>query len=554
MKMKKMKTSRFPICCSLGWLALASLASHAGADRAAEGIAGAGTAARPNVLVILADDLGYSDLGCYGSKIRTPNLDSLAEHGIRFTDFYNTARCWPTRAALLTGYYPQQIHFDAIPANKKLGLPAVKTSRRRPVWAPLLPDLIRAAGYRSYHSGKWHLDRAPIATGFDASYLLKDQGRFFSPKVHYLDDVRLPEVSRDEGYYATTAVVDHAVETLASHAEKHTGQPFFYFLAFAAPHFPLQALPEDIAKYDGVFDDGWDVARERRFGRLQRDGLIKGVLPDIEPDVGPPYHFPEQIAMYGPGEIDHPVPWGELTTIQKKFQSTKMAIHAAMIDRMDQEIGRVLGQLKSMNAFDDTLILFLSDNGGSAELMVRADGHDPNAPMGSADTHLCLGPGWSTAANTPYRRHKTWVHEGGCHTPLIAHWPAVIDQDTGVGSQGLNRSLGHVIDLAPTILELAGVASPDEFSGVDRPSLPGRSFAAALRGETLPPRTLWWCHEDNRAYRDGDWKLVAAAGRPWELYDLSVDPTEVNDLAAADPERVTEMAAAWQTQADAMRD
>ncbi|MEM9645828.1 MAG: arylsulfatase, partial [Planctomycetota bacterium] len=519
---------------------------------------------RPNVVVILADDMGFSDLGCYGSRIQTPHLDGLAHGGLRMTNFYNTARCWPTRAALLTGYYAQQVGFDSLPEEPERGLPSTgRVRRQRPGWAPLLPDRIRSAGYRSYHSGKWHLDGLPIAKGFDASYVLKDQQRFFSPTVHYLDDQKLPAVELGEGFYGTTAIADHALKVLKEHQEYRSDQPFFHFVAFTAPHFPLHALPEDIKKYEGVFDEGWNVARSRRSKFLRESGIVTGRLSDMEP-VGPPYDFPDQVAQFGSGEVVIPRPWDELSEQQKSFQADKMEVHAAMVDRMDQEIGRILNQLRRMRAMQNTLIIFLSDNGGSAELMVRGDGHDPELEPGSAGTHLCLGPGWSSAANTPFRRHKTWVHEGGCHTPMIVHWPAGIRDEVRQRSQGFHSGLGHVIDIVPTILELAGAppmaadTAVEDGSGEGEPSRapspPGRSFAGVFRGDDLPSRSLWWCHEGNRAFRRGRFKLVAAAEEPWELYDLSNDPAETNDLSSSHHEKVVELSKAWMDLADEMRE
>jgi len=397
---------------------------------------------RPNVLVILTDDLGYSDIGCYGGEIATPNLDALAANGLRFSQFYNTARCWPTRAALLTGYYAQQVRRDNLPGLKR---------GNRPDWARLVPDMLKPLGFRSYHSGKWHLDGMPIATGFDRSYYLKDQGRFFSPQFHWEDDRKLPPVKRGTGYYGTIAIADHAIRCLREHAVKHAEKPFFHYLAFTAPHFPLHALPEDISRYRDRYRDGWDRFRDARWQRIKKIGLTEATLSPVEREVGPPYHFPDALKMLGPGEVNRPLPWQELTAARQEFQATKMAIHAAMIDRIDREVGRVLEQLRAMQALDNTLIFFLSDNGASAEIMVRTDGHDPEASPGSAASYLCLGPGWSTCSNTPFRRHKTWVHEGGISTPLIVHWPA------GIHPRGeLRHSPGHVIDLVPTILDVVG--------------------------------------------------------------------------------------------------
>ncbi|MBX3437525.1 MAG: arylsulfatase [Planctomycetaceae bacterium] len=490
-------------------------------------------AERPHVLLILADDLGYSDLGCYGGEIATPHLDALANNGLRFTQFYNTARCWPTRAALLTGYYAQQVRRDDLPGVKR---------GDRPDWAPLLPALLKPQGYRTYHSGKWHLDGLPLKTGFDRSYDLQDQSRFFSPQKHTEDDRPLPPVDRDSGYYATTAIADHAIRCLSEHADAHADQPFFSYVAFTSPHFPLHAPPEDIDRYKDVYHVGWEEIRRQRWERIQELGIAGGELSPVEPDVGPPYHFPEALEKLGPGEVNRPLDWKELTPEQQAFQAMKMAIHAAMVDRMDQEIGRILDQLRAMDAFEDTLIVFLSDNGASAEIMVRGDGHDPEAPPGSAATHLCLGPGWSTVSNTPFRRHKTWVHEGGIATPLIVHWPQ------GIAARGeLRRSPGHIIDVVPTVLELTGAKPHTGASGTRRgPELGGSSFVPALAiDQRVPHAPIWWSHEGNRALRDGDWKLVAAKGDPWELYNLADDRTESHNLAAENPKRVEQLSAVW---------
>lgn len=498
-------------------------------------------AERPNVLVILADDLGYSDLGCYGSEIATPNLDRLAKDGLRFAQFYNAARCWPSRAALLTGYYPQQVRRDQLP-----GVPSGGKGVR-PAWARLLPEMLRPLGYRSYHSGKWHVDGMPVENGFDRSYLLQDQGRFFSPQVHFEDDRKLPPVEPGTGYYTTTAIADHAISHLSEHSEKHADRPFFLYLAFTAPHFPLHALPGDVDRYRERYRDGWDVIREERWRKQGELGLARGKLSPPERTVGPPYDFPDGLTLLGPGEVNRPLPWNELTKEQRRFQSDKMAIHAAMIDRMDREIGRVLDQLRGMGAYDDTLILFLSDNGASAEIMVRDDGHDPAAEPGSAATHLCLGPGWSTVSNTPFRRHKTWVHEGGIATPLIAHWP------NGIAARGELRSTpGHVVDLVPTILEAAGGKRFEIREGGPVPPAPGKSLVPAFASDVAVPRDwLWWAHEGNRAVRVGDWKLVAAGeSAPWELYDLSADPGETADLATAHPEKVRELEELWTLRRD----
>ena len=490
---------------------------------------------RPNVVLIVADDMGFSDLGSYGGEIETPNLDGLAADGLRFTQFYNTALCWPTRASVLTGYYAQQIRRDSLPGHP------IGDDDRRPRWAPLLPALLRPLGYRSYHSGKWHVDGMPLEGGFDHSYLLQDQARYFKPLVHYLDDKPLPKVAADSGYYATTAIADHAIRQLEDHAKDYPHQPFFQFIAFTAPHFPLQALAEDIARYKERYRAGWERVRGERWDRIRSLGLVAGGLSAVERGLGPPYYFAGALKAMGPGEVDRPVLWARLSPLQRDFQATKMSLHAAMVDRMDQEVGRILDQLRAMGAFEDTLVLFLSDNGASAEIMVGGDGHDPAAEPGSAGTHLCLGPGWATVSNTPFRRHKTWVHEGGISTPLIAHWPK------GIAARGeLRDTPGHVIDLVPTILELAGSEPAVKSQPAGAPPMPGRSLVPALTADgTVAHEYLWWLHEGNRAVFAGGWKLVAGREAPWELYDMAADRAESHDLAARRPGKVRELERLW---------
>jgi len=505
-------------------------------------VRGADADARPNVVVILADDLGFSDLGCYGGEIETPNLDRLAAGGLRFTQFYNTARCWPSRAALLTGYYAQQVRRDGIP-GQNFGARAT-----RPAWAPLLPQMLGPQGYRSYHSGKWHVDGAVLAGGFHRSYTIDDHNRLFTPRNHTRDDEPLAAVKAEDNYYVTTAIADHAIECLREHAQEHAGKPFFSYVAFTSPHFPLQAPQADIDRYRERYHAGWNAIQQARSKRLKELGIVTHDAPAMEREVGPPYAFPKDIEKLGPGEANRPLPWSELTDEQRRFQAEKMAIHAAMVDRMDREIGRVVEQLEAMNAFDNTLILFASDNGASAEIMVRGDGHDAKAPAGSGATFLCLGPGWSSAANTPFRRHKTWVHEGGISTPLVAHWPR------GITQKGeLRRDPGHLVDVVPTVMELAGGEAPNAWNGKPSPERPGRSLVPALKGSgAVEHPDLWWLHEGNRAIRIGDWKLVSAGTEDgdWELYDLAADRGETNNLAANQPERVSAMKAAWNAHLD----
>ncbi len=493
----------------------------------------------PNVLILFADDLGFSDPGCYGGEIKTPNLDQLASEGLRYTQFYNTARCWPSRAALLTGYYPQQVGRDSAPGIEGGGFGV------RPGWARLLPEYLKAAGYRSYHSGKWHLDGMPLENGFDHSYMLDDHNRNFNPQLHYEDDVKLPPVERGAGYYSTTAIAERAIGQMKEHQAAHAGEPFFSYVAFTSPHFPLQAPPEDIEKVGDRYVSGWEQVRRQRWERIREMGLVNGTLSEVEPETGPPYYFPESLEILGDDEVNRPLPWDSLTPEQQKFQQAKMTIHAAMVERIDNEIGRILDQLRSMDVYRNTLVIFLSDNGASAEIMVRGDGHHREAAPGSADTYLCLGPGWSTVSNTPFRKHKTWVHEGGIATPLIVHWPA------GIAVKGeLRHDPGHVIDILPTILDLAGISLQDSL----QVPIPGRSLLPTFEKDQKWERSIWWYHEGNRALRSGDWKIVAAKDEPWELINLATDRTESNNLALDEPERVAVMEQEWEKMLDYIKE
>lgn len=493
-------------------------------------------AKRPNIVLILADDLGWSDLGCYGSEISTPNIDRLAASGTRFTQFYNGARCCPTRAALLTGLYAHTAgvgHMlqDWHPPSYTHGL--LKNTAT-------IAELLHAAGYHTYHVGKWHVGGAdrgdrpnhPMNRGFDHAYGTGGGGGFFDLQPLYADR---EYVKPGEGFYATDAFTDHAVEFLDGHAREHhapdnNDAPFFLHLCYTAPHFPLHAKPEDIAKYRGHYREGWDRLRERRFARQKELGLLS-------PETKLSRRDPVCKA------------WDELPAAEREEWDLRMAVYAAMIDCMDQGVGRVMEAVDRMGARDNTLVLFLSDNGSSAEALNSwpnpARGHKPGVETGAPGSHRCLEIGWASAANTPFRMHKMWDHEGGISTPLVACWPA------GIAARGtLTTEVGHIIDLMPTLLEVAGTSYPAQLGDRTLPPLAGQSLVKALTGGRIGSRTLGWEHEGNRAIRMGDWKLVAEFRGPWELYNLAEDRSETNNRASTEPERVKDMAAAWQAWAD----
>ncbi|MGW8314071.1 MAG: arylsulfatase [Bacteroidales bacterium] len=501
---------------------------------------------KPNIVFILADDMGYSDLGCYGAElIRTPNLDRLASQGLRFTNFYNTGRCWPTRTCLLSGYYPHQVLSDPIDGVD------YEQGTFRPVNNTWLPALLKKQGYRCYHSGKWHiLRRVPQYSeltfrevGFDRSYKTQD-GRHLRPVVLLEDGEPVPPPEAGSKYEASRAIVDHAITYLDEHAKHHSGEPFFSYIAFIAPHFPLQALQEDIEQYRGKFNMGWNDIRAVREENRAALGFRADPVAPFEPDRYAPWNLSQEelVSQIDPAEVARAVPWSTLTKEQQGFQATKMAIHAAMVSRMDREIGRFLQKLEELDYMDNTLIFFCSDNGASTEMMNRADKHTPGSVAGSADSYLCLGPGWSTAANTPFRLHKTWVHEGGIATPMLVHWP------DGIGTPGEFRQMpAHVVDIAPTLLELAGIDPKqlEDFQGA-----PGISLVPCLRtDQTWERPPLFFHHEHKKAIRDGNWKAVTIeADGPWELYDLSFDRGETMDLSAVETEKLNELVSEWQDQ------
>ncbi len=496
----------------------------------------AAEARRPNVVVILADDMGFSDLGCYGSEIATPNIDRLAARGLRFSQFYNTARCCPTRASLLTGLYAHQAGVGHMVQD--LGRPAYRgTLNRRCV---TIAEALRPAGYHTLLAGKWHVthmrgnrDNWPLQRGFDKFFgLLGSVRSYYDPPTLTRDN---QPIRADRGFYLTDAITDHAVGYLDAYAGK--GRPFFLYVAYTAPHWPLHALPEDVAKYRDRYRGGWDALRKQRHRRLIELGLVDRRWPLTPRDAAAPA-------------------WADAA--HKDWQARRMAVYAAMIDRLDRGVGRIVAKLKAAGQLDNTLILFLSDNGGCAEEIPAAwrgtmfpettrdgrptrVGNSPAVLPGPDDVFQSYGLPWANASNTPFRLYKHWVHEGGIATPLIAHWPAVITKSA------VTHQPGHVIDIMATCLDVAGAAYPKTY--LNRPLVPleGKSLVPIFRGQTRKGHeAIFWEHEGNRAVRCGNWKLVSTATGQWELYDLQADRTELHNLAAKHPEKVKELAARYQ--------
>ena len=484
-----------------------------------EASASPSTSDPPNIVVIMADDLGFSDLGCYGGEIHTPNLDELAGKGLRFTQFYNCGRCWPTRASILTGYYSQQVNVDG-------------RRDRFPEWAYMLPHHLKQAGYRNYHSGKWHILNMETQVeegGFDRSYNNSSGNNHFTAEAHSLDDTPLQPVKDEEGFNSTTNITDYAVDFLREHDQHHNNDPFFLYVAYLTPHFPLHAPQEEIDRYRDRYLGGWEKLRQQRYEKQKELGFDLGENSPFEYFVTAPWSWPDKWLKDSiPGEMRLARPWDELSEEEKYLHATKMAIHAAMVDRIDREVGRIMDQLKAMGKAENTLVLFLSDNGASAEQIIRGGGHDRNTPLGSSGSYLCLGPGFSTASNTPFRRHKFWTHEGGITTPLIAYWP------TGIKDQGgIRSSMGHVVDFLPTFLDLAGVEPLMEKNSIEAPPVPGKSLVPLFMQDQPSEREIYFSHHGNNALRQGKWKAVISTdidGR-WQLYNMEDDRTELNNLA-----------------------
>ena len=479
---------------------------------------------QPNLVLIMADDMGYSDLAGFGSTIRTANLSHLAAGGLSYTNFCNTPRCCPSRAALMTGLYPHQAGMGWMtPVN--MGLDGYEGNLNR--HCRTIAEVLKPAGYSAYMSGKWHLcrpkdesvpDARPLSRGFDRFFgMIGGAGSYWNPKSARLGTEAAP--CDPKTFYYTDAITDYACTFIDDHQQSTPDKPFFTYVAYTAPHWPLHAKPDDIDRYRGKFSRGWDVLREEKYERMRGQKLLE--------------------KEWGLSGRDPEVPaWDTLPKANRESLHLRMAIYAAQIDSMDQGIGRIMECLKRNGVADDTLVLFLSDNGGCHE---EIHWQTPALSLfGTDKSYESYGRGWANYSNAPFRMFKSWVHEGGIATPLIAHWP------NGIKTPGtLNRQPGHVTDIMPTFCELAGAAYP---AGADDSvhDLVGKSMASSLKGGNHNRERMFWEHEGNRAIRIGKWKLVAdGIDGSWELYDMEADRTELTDLATKDPHRVEAMASEW---------
>jgi arylsulfatase A-like enzyme len=521
--------------------------------------------ARPNVVLILADDMGFSDVGCYGGEIRTPNIDRLAAEGVRFTQFYNMARCCPTRAALLTGLYPHQAGVGAM--NQDLGKPAYRGELNDR--CVTIAEALRGA-YHTGMAGKWHLCHLTISSGGPAAKRLVNFeapdapvspskanwpcNRGFEehwgtiPGVEdYYDPYGLvhnEQMIRPEGkdFYYTDFITDHSVEMIDRWAGGD--KPFFLYVAYTAPHWPMQARESDVARYAKTNSVGWDRIREDRFGRQLATGIV-GHGQGLSPRATYPRLNEGASALSA---------WEDAP--EKAWQARRMAVYAAMVETMDRGVGRILEKLHERGVERNTVVVFLSDNGGCAE-NVRPDwydvpsrtrdgrpvrvGNDPGFMPGPQEVYQSYGPAWANASNTPFRRFKHWTEEGGISTPFIVRWPDRI-KDAG---RIEHEQVGDVIDVMPTVLEIAGATYPAKRDGHELLPAEGRSLVPALNGNRVERGPLFWEHEGNRAVRLGDWKLVAGHGEAWQLYHIAGDRAEMNDLSSSNPAKVAELTALY---------
>jgi arylsulfatase A-like enzyme len=512
------------------------------------------TPTRPNIIVILADDMGFSDIGCYGSEIRTPNLDRMAAGGARFTQMYNCARCCPTRASLLTGLYPHQAGVGLMVGDVGVG-PAYQGYLRED--CATIGEVLREGGYRTLYAGKWHVspgmpvtgapkdepgsarNPTPLSRGFDRFYgTLAGCGNFFNP--HGLFDGDRPITAEDDDYYYTDAISDRACRMIRESATD--AQPFFLHVCYTAPHWPLHARPDDIERYRGTYRQGWDYFRTARHETLKGLGIVDPTWAISPRDAQSRDFF-------------------DATPERQEWEDLRMAVYAAQVESMDRGIGQLLETLRAQGIEDDTLVMFLSDNGGCAEFL-NEDGDGKSWPSmyrhtarpgetctvgnieglspGPATTFMSCDLPWANLSNTPFRLYKHWVHEGGIATPLVVQWPKGIAQPT------LVQRPSHVVDIMATCLDVSGAAYPRTHNGVEIPPYEGESFLPHLLGTDTPrTRPLHWEHEGNCAVRDGEWKLVKRHPGQWELYEMHADRTELHDLAAVNAPKRDAMAAQY---------
>ena len=508
------------------------------------------SAERPNIIVIMVDDMGFSDIGCYGGEIETPNIDALASGGVRFSQFYNSGRCCPTRATLLTGLHPHQTgigHMTNSPGKTRgyIRPPAYQGYLNRR--CVTIAEVLREAGYATLMTGKWHLgynemDRLPLQRGFQKYFgCISGATRYFHPEdprgmTFGNEKIESPESTTDRPFYTTDAFTDYAIRFINEHQkESPQDKPFFQYLAYTAPHWPLQAHEEDIAKYRGKYKIGWDKLREQRLARQITSGLIP---PDCK---------------LSPRDESAPA-WDSLSAEKQQEMDLKMAVYAAMIDRVDQNIGKLVKSLKSIGQYENTLIMFLSDNGGCAEGGVLGRGEFFNVKKRNQQTNNSYGRAWANASNTPFRLYKHHAHEGGVATPFIMHWPRRIKP----GKDWL-REPAQLIDIMPTVIEVAGTSYPETYADNRILSLDGISLMPSCQGRSLGRnRPIFIEHENNAFVRDGDWKLVGRGVSPpgglqskkWELYNVKDDPSELNSLVAEYPDKVKVLSDQWEKWAE----
>jgi arylsulfatase len=505
---------------------------------------------RPNIVFILADDMGFSDIGCYGSEIETPHLDELARGGLRFNDFHNSPRCCPSRASLLTGMYSHQAGMGMM-TNDHGTYPYAAYDGDLSSRCVTVAEALKAGGYTTLMTGKWHLTPLgprqdkhnwPLQRGFDRYYgILQGAASYFDPDSLTLDNDPIEVSKDDKNFYLTDAIGDYSVKFIGEAAKQD--KPFFLYAAFNAGHWPLMAREDKIAKYKGKYAGGWDALRKSRHAKQLAMGLVK--------------------EEWGLTPRDPRVPAWEAASFHD-WEQRRMEVYAAQIDSLDENVGKIVRRLKELGIFDNTLICFMSDNGGNFEEFARMApgahhmpsaphatrygelltvGNDPELLPGGPTVYASYGIPWGNASNTPFRLYKHFAHEGGIATPFVMHWPQ------GLKTKGITHAIGHEIDVMPTCLEIAGMACPSTSkAGTTVAPLEGKSLLPVMQGHELGERSLFWEHEGNCAVREGKWKLVSQFPDAWELYDMERDRTETHNLAEEHPEQVKKMAAdyaAW---------